>query len=143
MPGFFLLRRHNFKPRMNSAFGLGSGVCAQSPSRTHHFVGGPKLLKEKTMYKAAMAAAALLVAASATPSLAHDNDDYGYGNGHARFHEALEEAHERAHEEGFSSPAEHRAFHRALRNAHEEYHEDNYRWRGPWWACPWWAHYCR
>lgn len=94
------------------------------------------------MYKAAFASAALLLAASVTPSSAHDYDDYGYGD-HARFHQELEEAHERAHEEGFSSPAEHRAYHRALRNAHEEYHEDNYRWRGPWWACPWWAHYCR
>jgi hypothetical protein len=96
------------------------------------------------MYKAALATAALVVAASVTPSLAHDYDDGYYRDDHARFHEELEEAHERAHEGGFSSPAEHRAFHRALRYLHNEYHEDQpYRWRGPWWACPWWAHYCR
>lgn len=93
------------------------------------------------MYKTVLTAAALVLGASLTPALAHDDDDYGRNSGysaHQRYHNDLEEAHERAHEEGFNSRAEHRAFHRALRYLHREYHEDHpgysyYRLYSPYW----------
>ena len=76
-----------------------------------------------------LAAAALTVLATATPSVAHERD-YSYNRhardhaAHWRFHRRVGNAHARAHDEGFDNRSEHRAYHRALRDQHGEFHED-------------------
>lgn len=93
---------------------------------------GPMLQKIRNVRRALLAATAVVLAAPAAPSFAHDPGEYqGFFNHfydhleHQQFHQQFNDEHNAAHWWGFANPQQHEDWHRAYGGTHEQFHEDH------------------